>query len=389
MEEKGLIEELQLLDKIEAINEEYYLKYGAQPVNLSNWDPSSELLSPNLFQGHLYDDGNEVNYIFSYTLQNKPQILSKLGYIVNSWSCLVSHSGSSAIALIINWLRSKSVKRVLLFAPRYFTVPHCFEAFGIETEVVYCERSESGYDFPKNVCFSDFDAVWITNPIYSTGVYLDNDQVNKLHNRVIKEGKYFILDECLADPKRAAGFKLNPSAKTCVILSPHKAINVNANKFAIAIFHKSQLDHFEHWSDVWHGCLPQSSLRAINHFLSENYDEFTTNFNLIAAKQENKLIAATATTSCISLDRNASGYFRTVYCKKIPALFGKDIHFLKEAVFSTGTTFIPGIRNELNPNVGFSFRINLFAFDKEATGGYLRLIKWLEATAPQLCLLRK
>jgi aspartate/methionine/tyrosine aminotransferase len=378
----GSIDELTLLDEIESINALYENEFGAQPINLSNWNPSSQVVNTKIFDSLPLIKSSGVDYLFSYELDNHEPLRHSLGYEGTDWRSLASHSGSSAIVLAINWLRSKGVKRVLIIGPRYFTVPHCLESMGIKHHIAHSVRCGDRYLLPSNIEIEDFDSLWVTNPVYGTGVYYDKGELIHLHDYWTKKGKCFVLDECLAEPNHYSGALLRPQDRTCVITAPHKAICVNGYKFALTLFHKSQLEHFEHWSDVWLGCLPHSSLRAIEHYLSGGYANYYKKFKKDIEKKSEKLISLTESIGGIDMDKNSIGYFRMVYFKSASAFLGLDLNFIKEATFSTGASFIPSIRNELTPSVGLSFRVNLAAFDPHAEGAYVRLASWIVSKFP-------
>ena len=278
-----------------------------------------------------------------------------------------------------NWLRASGAKKILILGPRYFTVPHCLEAMGIKFDTQHFVRDNNGYRAPGKSGVSDYDGVWITNPIYGTGVYIDPEELIQLHEAWTQKDKFFVVDECLASPSQYVGPSLVPNAKTTILAAPHKSVCVNAYKFAVSIVEQSQLEHFEHWSDVWLGCLPQSSHQAIDHFLNNGFESYRVQFESAIHEQTSEFIALTNAIPLAVLDQNALGYFRSVYFPKLSTELGLESSFLREATFSTGTSFIPGIRNDLDPSTGLSFRVNLAAFNKEARGAYVRLCRWLSA----------
>ncbi len=374
-----LVRELQLLDEIEAIAEEYEAVFGNAPTNLSVWNPVSDIVNADLLATLPKIKGAGKDYIFSYILQDNPGLRALLGYEDKRWRSLVSHAGSASIVMTCNWLRSFGAKKILVLGPRYFTVPHCLDAMGLEFETRYCGRSSEGYRLPAGADPNDYDGVWVTNPIYGTGVYLDLRDLIRLQQIWSQANKFFVLDECLASIEKYAGSNLEPHPKTTILAAPHKSICVNAYKFAISLFEQSQLEHFEHWSDIWLGCLPQSSHQAIEHIRTGGFSAYCDTFEKAIERPEVEFKKLTEAVAGAEIDKTAEGYFRTVYFPSLSASLGLDVNFLREATFATGTSFIPGVRNELDPDVGLSFRINLAAFNVEARGGYLRLIRWLSS----------
>ena len=379
MSDTVLVKELQLLNEIEAISESYQEKHGLPPKNVSTWDPSKDIPNLNLLSTLPRVAGDGKSYIFSYTLSDNSRLRGILGYRDHRWRSLVSHSGSANIVMNCNWLRAMGAKRILIIGPRYFTVPHCLSSLGIDFETTYCLRDEEGYSLPNVTNPSDFDGVWVTNPIYGTGVYLNPEQLVSLQECWTSMGRYFVLDECLSGLKHYGGPHLHPNARTTIIAAPHKSVCVNAYKFAISIFDDSQLEHFEHWSDVWIGCLPQSSHQAIEHVLGGGFQRYERLFEDVISKTTAEFLELTELVSGVEVDKNALGYFRSVYFRSLSSELGVDMDFLRSVTFETGATFIPGIRNELDPGAGLSFRVNLAAFDVETKGAYVRLLRYLSA----------
>lgn len=369
------IEELLLLDDIEYIEKQYKDKYGQYPARLSNWNTSNTLVDAN---NHLILPSsyrNVSDYIFSYSLDHS-KLISTMNYKSFLWRALVTHSGSSAIVSVVKWLSIKNVKKILILCPRYFTVPHLFDTFGIDYEMEYCKRTNNGYKLPNNTEHNNFDAIWITDPIYCTGEYLDSNELKKVYYDWTYNHKYFIVDNCLSDEKCYFGLDIEPSCYVCIIVSPSKNLCINAYKFATILFHKNELHHFECWSDVFQGCLPESSVQAIEFFTSNQYNIYKKHFNKILSNQE-KILYNLLTKKSILIDKNASGYLRTVYFPEIDTQLGKNTKFLKDIFFATGASFIPNIRNELDPILGLSFRINLAGFDTRAQGALARTVEVL------------
>ena len=379
MSSRELIEELQLLDEIAQIEEDYEAEFGQPPVNVSTWDPSTDVIQANLLATMPPVTGTGKNYIFSYILEDNSGLRRALGYSNTRWSSLVAHAGSASIVMTCNWLRTSGVRKVLILGPRYFTVPHCLQAFGIEFDTHHFVRSKGGYKGPQTYRVSDYDCVWMTNPIYGTGVYIDQNELSQIHLKWSQKGKFFILDECLASPQLYTGPFLEPNEKTAILAAPHKSVCVNAYKFAISLFDVSQLKHFEHWSDVWLGCLPQSSSQAIEHVRRGGFFDYQS---LFEAAIEEPITAFKQLTDQIpnaEVDTMAKGYFRSVYFPDLPSALGLDATFLRNSIYSTGASFIPGIRNDLDPSVGLSYRVNLAAFRPEARGAYMRLLRWMSS----------
>jgi hypothetical protein len=249
-------------------------------------------------------------------------------------------------------------------------------------EIAYCKRSPKGYNLPED--FEHFaklaDAVWITNPVYCTSMYYSARDADRL--RVLAQsGVTVVLDECLCE----LGHQLAPSfpreAEVVALLAPHKSICVNGLKFAAVVFGKKWQDTFDSWADVWLGCLPLSSVLGTRHLLGSDFLSYSSRFKDECATAFAKLKAIVLEFSTLSIDKDPEGYLVSVFAPSLPAELGLDFQFLERSTQATGAIFIAGLRNQLDPAAGLSFRVNLAALDKAAEGALHRLCFFLEREA--------
>ena len=135
------------------------------------------------------------------------------------------------------------------------------------------ERHDGEYSLPLDQIRSgDCDVVWITSPIFSTGVYLDTAEIEKIKT-LLKQGYFVVADESFALNGQELVRKIGIHRNFLSICSPHKSISCNGIKFSGIITSEEYEDVLEQWVDVLCGNLPLSSHIALYHFLSGNYDE--------------------------------------------------------------------------------------------------------------------
>ena len=374
------IRELKLLADLESIADGYEEEFGAPPINLSLWNPAQNVLKEMELHLPFSSDLKGIEYTFSYELPEREAVMQALGFDPKTSGSLLTHSGSTAIVATANWLKQKGCLSVLIIGPRYFTVPYALASFGINWTLAYTHRSRAGnFSFPPldERALQGVDAVWLTNPVYCTGVDYSEDDCTEFISAMLRLGIQIVLDECLSECGRRIGPKFSTHGITA-IYAPHKAICVNGIKFAAIIFDQSEQEHFDSWCDVWNGCLPISSVIAVRHFLSPDFVRYRTDFRNITSLRHKKIREVVALTSSIQLDATAQGYLISVYAPKIEAKAGLDISFLKRTAKATGAIFIAGARNEMNPDVGLSFRLNLAAIDTAALAAFTRLCAWLD-----------
>ena len=377
--QSGGILELALLSDIDEISAEYCSAHGARPVNLSHWDQSISLKSRLQVRVPRATQQSAIDYAFSYTQPNRDDLVRALGFEISQSGCLLSHSGSSAIVAVVHWLKATGRKRVVVVGPRYFTVPYALTEFGLEMQTAYCKRSSSGYDLPDNIDIlaRSADAIWITNPVYCTSCDYYSPDIDRL-KLIAESGIALVLDECLSEANRRLAPHFSTTADVTAIFAPHKSICVNGMKFAAIIFAKKWQDMFDAWADVWLGCLPMSSALGVKHFLAPEFLSYSRQFKEECQRARALFSSIVSAFPTLSFDREADGYLVSVFAPSIPAELGLDFNFLKEATQASGATFIAGLRNQMDPSAGLSFRVNLAALDEAAQGALHRLCFFLE-----------
>jgi hypothetical protein len=218
-------------------------------------------------------------------------------------------------------------------------------------------------------------ALWVTNPIFSTGVYLDAKDASFLSS-LLHRGAHILADECLAMNGKELGRTIGQDRRFLGIYSPHKSISINAIKFASIVFSKAHERFFEQWSDVIVGGLGSSSVSAIRHFLGPNFsichnavDRYISGVSRAVAELARNIGPG------VELDPTAIGHFRSCYIPGIKATNADSPVFLRRLIFETGSLALFGTRSHFDPRIGFSFRLNLARGGPEFMGAVARLLR--------------
>lgn len=364
--------------------EEYEILYehetGKDIIKLSNWNSNKNIGEEMIKMIPFFEQIKTVDYIFSYELKQKikNELLMKFGssYLTND--IVVTPSGSLSIYNVINFLKQKCIKSMALLAPVYFTVPYVCENLGINYDKFYLDRDGKEY-FLKNcdieLC-DKYDAIWITNPVYCTGVYYTESFVNYIQHW-IDQGKYIIFDESLSLKGKELIRYFNKYENVISICSPHKSLCINGNKFSAIIMSKRHIPIFNAWVDIISGCLSISNLKAIYHFISDKYDVAYKYFNNIVQRNYISLEVLCKKYS-VDYDKNIKGCFMSLYFPDLRYNALDDEKVMKYVFMKTGTSFIPGSRNSMNPDFGLTFRINLSRITYDSIDYIERLIKCLK-----------
>jgi aspartate/methionine/tyrosine aminotransferase len=370
--------ELALIDDIEAIAASYEQRHGREPVNVSHWDPSREFARRLKAAAPIrIKPPDPVPYRFSYLVNARPSILAKLGFRPEATRILVSENGSSSITAVSNWLKLKGARRVVLLRPCYFTVPYNLLRLGLAVAEKALPRNAGGFSLPSELGVQSGDALWITNPVYNTGVYAHDGDMDALAC-LADAGVFIVADESLALGPTAFARRLGGHERFTGIYTPHKSICVNGLKFSAVAFHPEEEEAFEHWADVLSGGIGVSALSAVEHFLSEAFDEYARQFlAAVAITRAWHDAAVLRWSGRIELDLDARGHFVSVYFPHLEARLGNDRKFIAEAIEETGCTFIPGIRSGFDAPLAFSLRVNLAQDSPRFRGAVARLYRYL------------
>ena len=65
------LKEMDFLQDIKLIQSEYYEKYGHYPINVSDWNPSTEFKEKVQHLIEMDNKFNAIDYVFSYSFSQK------------------------------------------------------------------------------------------------------------------------------------------------------------------------------------------------------------------------------------------------------------------------------------------------------------------------------
>ena len=363
MSESAILE-IEGLYLAENLAEEYESQYGMKPFNLSHWDPSEQTTRELLKYLRLPKPTIVIPYIYSYD-EGQHRTLRQLGFSSSLRHCWFVNSGTIAVLLAAWWLKAQSIDRLVVLGPTYFPIFHMQTVICLPTDCLYMRRVGGSWHLPQEEILAAINsnsgrtALWVTNPVFSTGCYLSDGDSDFLAF-LLRDGATLVVDECLSINGKEIGPKFETYKQFLGIYSPHKSLCINSTKFAAVVYDQLYEDFFQCWTDVLAGPLASSSYSSINHFLGENFVDFQHTFLANLASTRDKVLKVIhQSDGLIDTDKDSIGNFITCYAQRIPGINGNDAEFLRDLIWSTGATLIPGIRSYMDPALGFSFRINL------------------------------
>src|SRR5258706_5526028 len=202
-------EDLDPISSIIALDERYRAEYGARPVHLSHWDPDVRYRSWVSQTLRLPPGEDFVSYFFTYDAEEFKSRLNKhLRLTAGAGVRLLTNCSTVSIVSVVHWLRLNGVAKVILLGPFYFSVLHACRALSLPYETRPVIRNGDGtYNLPelRRNDLAGRVALWVTNPIYSSGAYIRNGEA---HLRALLDlGVRVVLDETLAVPELSLGHR--------------------------------------------------------------------------------------------------------------------------------------------------------------------------------------
>lgn len=375
------IQELLDLEDIEE-NELYYSKkYGYSPFNVSTWNPSDYFSKTYLWNRIQLIPFDYIPYLYSYELNQSQLFVTKKNLGGNNcFGCIIANTGTSAISLVTSVLKQIDVKRILVICPVYYSVLYNFLQKGIQVVKAYLIRTDNGYRLPQTQIMNiidDIDAIWLTNPIYNTGTYLVDEDINFLKSK-IPPRILLVCDDCFSTNGLEMIRNFSNHTNYISIHDPLKQIMVNGLKFSCVLY-SLQYEHlFEQWSDIICGSLSYSTVQSMNFFNSSNFTEIRLQLHEHFQEMNKYLEKIMDYFPSLSIDKNICyGHMRMCYVPQLPYDYLQTKDNMYQFMEETGTSLIPGNRFHFPNTCGFCFRINYGRECDEFWDALIRIFHYL------------
>lgn len=355
------IERITQMLEMRDIQNRYCDSYGEQPYNVSSWLSSHEYAMTMRSKIEM-PEINTLEYVYTYSMDKHilDGVKAKLDPTTgDEMGITFVDNGTQAIITLVNMIKQHQYKKICIINPAYFSIAQALKAFEIAYDEVNLIRENGQYILPfETLVESEYDVIWFTSPIFSTSVY-HGPEIEEMMHTLMDMGTLIISDECFCVSGNELLRRVSNRDNFIAIYSPHKSLCLNTFKFA-AIVYPQRFDMFiEHWVDVLTGNLPASSLSAITHFLSPNYNDCLQAYEafMVTAHEEVKKIIQSKIN--VESDEIETGSLMTLYFNNLTFDQIKSHSFIEEVINSTGKAFYPSFLNGLDETFGFAFRINL------------------------------
>lgn len=353
------INEIFEIDKI--LNEEKRIlqKKSMEITNISYWNASKYYQEYMIKNIRLVDTLNIFDYIYTYDIDKsiRKKILQKLGIAdTEHCMCLLTPSSTISITNIVNFLKLNNYKKICIIEPSYFSVEQSCIAFNFRYEKASLVYNNGCYIIPeKYILENNFDAVWITSPVYSAGVALDVGQIKKLIDAKI----LVIADETLSLPGQELCRIIPINQYFFSIYSPHKALFINNIKFSMIVCPVANDDFFEQWIDVLGGGLLHSNVMAISHYLSDNFEDCTNKCIEWYEKNLHIIDYTLKSFDKVECNTNQVGAYKMIYLDSNDNISFNSTQEIINIMNEDYVSYIPGIYNGHSCIKNNSFRVNL------------------------------
>lgn len=371
------------LNNIVNLERQYAIEYGIRPLNVSNWTVSNEFRNYMISNMRTPTTGNNVDYIYTHSMSRiiNEDVRYKLGVkSINDTAAVFTHNNTISIINVINYLKLNKYNNICIIDPSYFSIEDALNSFQIKHDHLSIIWESNRFKLPiDKILLNNYDAVWITSPIYSTGVYLSPNDIDNLSD-LMNENILVITDESFALNGYELARHLDIGDKFIGIYSPHKSISMNGFKFSTIVCSDTHKNFFEQWSDVFCGNLHPSCYNAIFHFLSNDYECCLRAFDEFISRSKVEIHDALNDAKTISIDPHSLGSLITLYCNSIPEHDWTSLDFMKRLIYTTHSSLYPSYLNRFNMDMfGPCFRINLALNSANFHSSLCRIIRYLDS----------
>ncbi len=342
------------IDIIRQAEHDFFSNTGIKPFDISHWNSGDEY-KKLLMQTLILPDASDYidySYSFSFCQDIKSAIISK--HKASNASCVLCASATAAIATVCTALKAMNNMNFCLIQPAYFSAFEQLTALNLNVQCINYTY-DGQYHIPFDLIDSNTDVVWITQPVFSTGTYIDSAELQQLFETT----QFVVLDGSMCDTIYDLPTLDIDYAKCILLFSPHKVIGVNGIKFSYILCNKAIAKILEDWEDVIVGGLSYSNIVAINHYLSENYVhclDAHNNYIEESHLQLDKIIQHSNAISKCGISLNNT--YETLSIKKFKYVEQIKFGFMYDFITHTHVSLIPGCINGFDSQNGFCFRIN-------------------------------
>lgn len=371
------------IDWIYDLEDEFKNQTNKEVINISDWnneDQCIEIPREILLNSSNIDLFNFSKYYYIESLEKSRAILKQ--YIFTTYNIniddrdiLFVNNSTYAIFLVCKVLKELKQKRALLITPAYFSIEHNLKDFNFS--IIYYHLTTSN-DFiidlesiSKIIDEQFIDVVFITNPIFCTGLEIETTIFEELFKLFIEKQIWVVIDNTLDQlfwNKQNDLFntfflnKCNFYDKLIYIDSSTKKLFINGLKHSVIISKLPSLTSIEYDSDYNIGSLAVNQVRLINEIYNEKNShiiENSINKNITLFQNNYLLSQNLLIDSEYYLTNSICGFYTCIIHKKKKFYEIDSKDFIKRLLFKDGILLFSLEHFLFHHSNNFGFRLNL------------------------------
>ncbi len=359
----------------------YNQNHDDEAVFLSTWDvtvntkPYGILFNDNNL---IFDKVNFNNYYYwtdeyKYSLFFEDYYVTQFKQNIDSNTFLIGNNGTSSIMLSMISLMELSINRILVFTPVYFSSLNLLEMLKVQI-FRYDLNIENNFQLDidyleKYIKNNRIEALFITDPVFGTGVEYNLDTYMLLSKLIKQYNLYVIVDYVYGGMvwndsnfifNDKSYYIINNLPNTIFIESISKRMFINGIKFSLIFSSPTIIRKIKRLSIYTTGsmCLNQFEIFKKTYRMqnAQNINRIILENSLKAQNTYKKICAFLIGKNCIISNSNSSFFF-VLGIPKTKEM--NDINIAIHLLNTTGILTIPHSRYLLESENYYYFRVNL------------------------------
>jgi len=362
-----------------------YRRQTGEPLwSISDWhnDPGDIALPTTMLAGLRVDAVSMSRYRFLDTVNSTKGHIGSFyrcycGVNLDPESFALCSNGTAALTLSIRCLAEQGVRRMLVLTPAYFSLFKVLDSHGITTIYMHSDLTDEivlDVDRILHIARHQMvDAVFITNPVFSTGLSLTPSSLRDLIKYAECTGTWLILDETLAGLPWHSGLQ-SPfvthgmhealqCSRSIYIWSVSKSLFLNGLKHSLVLAPAPFVARLEKAADMIVGGLTAHQVASAEQIYSDsNMQEIyqCTRRNIAQFSATYDLCATCLSRSPLKLTSVDSGFHTITFIPKLTANNAAVAQLLAATMIRRhGISIIPLAHFGFPQFSPIGFRINL------------------------------
>lgn len=363
---------------------QYIKERGGVLWSMSDWhnEPGDIALPVNMLSSLTIDINNASRYKFVDTSQELKEIISnfyheEFSFCMPESKIAFCHNGTTSLHLVARSLMSEGLRRALVITPGYFSLLSSLDQCGVTVVYHHLDLySELCIDVDQILKVANdqmVEAIFVTNPIFSTGKVVPDAVMDALTHYSETKGVTLVIDETLAglpwqrldkEPYLSSSIRraIN-STKSIYIYSLSKALFINGIKHAIVLGSKEIVTLIERMADHTVGGLVIHQIELAKQIYNQrNCQEVcvATRNNVARFVNSFNLCKAILSDTDLRITCAESGFHCVVYAPNRHSNSNKHAReIVTRIMFEHGVTALPLAHFGFPPAGPIGFRINL------------------------------